>query len=794
MFRTIAFPLSRRLAVLSALADPNTARSSRAAAAGPATESSVTGVVTALEAAAPLPEHKDSALDEDSTAVDCSTVPPSITELRLEGVPLSESTVRAVRSAMPHLRSLKLYHYPMCYPHDHLPAASRTRTGQDELAKDAAAEDSGRRSVQGRGGSGGGGGGGSGVAAAVHALRSSLRSVRLHHCISIHGCTCGQQDADTIVSLDAPGGSARSGEQAAGSCVELEASEGSRSRVAAARCYGCRLGELVEALRSCRQLQHLGLRFTTTPSTTAQPSQEAMRAKEGSHHIHNRIVRERATAGPQPAILPLLLSQLTHLRSLKLQAQSQLPPELVLSAGLGDSLAHLPGLTRLVLGARLGLNSLAPLLLQPSTATAMSYLRDLDAPGCCVDSVGEVRALAGLSHLTRLSVGGFAHCLAAAFSSEGAAAVAASPGTRGGEGEGVTAVGGEGNVAAAVQAAPALSRLTLADKSGVPAVVLQQQQPLPLPLPPALCELSVASPLSPELLLLMHRPRCLATLRTTGFELGQQHVAAALPRAACLGLGDVGPQESEGRAFPGVALAVASTAAMEALAVAVRVLSGRDQLGTCGLSACSGSSSSSSTGGSLGAPGAHEEWGGRGAEGLAGAGVLFAYRDLGIELHVGYQGPPNALGGREYLAGCEVDRWGQAVGAGGEGAVKGGAGGGGEDGGGGAWPMGHGTWLVELRPLRLHGLQLEGLVLQEADVRCIAEGLEHLEVGVVGMVGREGARMGPGDRVGSTSPGRQRGTWCHAIPVECIAEGLEHLEVGVGGGEGAWEHGSRGYS
>ncbi len=186
---------------------------------------------------------------------------------------------------------------------------------------------------------------------------------------------------------------------------------------------------------------------------------------------------------------------------------------------------------------------------------------------------------------------------------------------------------------------------------------------------------------------------------------------------------------------------------MEALAAAVRVLCGRDRPRPRGLTA----SSCSSTGG------AQEEWGGRGVGGGGGGGggVLFAYRDLGIELHVGYQGPPNAVGAREYLAGCEVDCWGQAVGAGalgegeGEGEYGGGGGGGGRggggggggggagggdgDGGGGASAMGHGRWLVELRALRLQGLQLEGLVLQEADVRCISEGLENLEVGVAGV-------------------------------------------------------------
>ncbi len=223
---------------------------------------------------------------------------------------------------MPHLRSLKLYNYPMGYSPDDGPAAAHTHIQQDGDADRAAAGGGSRQSVQGREGKGRGGGGG--VAVAVHALRSSLCSLRLHDCISIHGCTCGAQAADVSVGPEAAGGPS--------------------GRESAAGCYGCRCGELVDALRSCGQLQHLGLRFTTatSPTPASQPSHEATRATEGSHNSRTSSAGGRATPGPQPAFLPLLLSQLTHLRSLKLQAQSQLPPDLALSSGLGDSLAHLP--------------------------------------------------------------------------------------------------------------------------------------------------------------------------------------------------------------------------------------------------------------------------------------------------------------------------------------------------------------------------------------------------------------------------------------------------------------------
>ncbi len=59
--------IPRRLAVLSALADPNTTSSSREAAGGAAGSSST--AATALAAAAPLPAHNDSVRDGGSRAI-----------------------------------------------------------------------------------------------------------------------------------------------------------------------------------------------------------------------------------------------------------------------------------------------------------------------------------------------------------------------------------------------------------------------------------------------------------------------------------------------------------------------------------------------------------------------------------------------------------------------------------------------------------------------------------------------------------------------------------------------------
>ncbi|GIM07909.1 hypothetical protein Vretimale_11949 [Volvox reticuliferus] len=156
-----------------------------------------------------------------------------------------------------------------------------------------------------------------------------------------------------------------------------------------------------------------------------------------------------------------------------------------------------------------------------------------------------------------------------------------------------------------------------------------------LPLPALLQELSVAAPLAPATLLSLCRPPSLRTLRFTGFSLDMRDVE---------GLGDSN---------------AAAAAANSTLPLRMRSSSQRELSEALGL--------------------------------LHGR---FAYRDLGIELHVGFHGPAAAQ--RRYLA--AADR-----------------------------PMGHWAWASSLVALPLQGLELAGFELLEGDVAALALQLKTLE-------------------------------------------------------------------
>lgn len=401
---------------------------------------------------------------------------------------------------------------------------------------------------------------------------------------------------------------------------------------------------LVVALRSCLALRHLGLRHIAAdgcpvlPMLLRQPGTCACACCRGvvdgelvrsalsgappvsleqngktasSSHHSNPFVRVLCGAqGPTSidavsstslaAVWPSnpVLATLTQLVSLKLQ--SALPAPGGVPAFM-VALQQLTGLTRLELGERAAVTSMAGLMLQPPPAAllkpalALWKLRDLSLVSVQVTAATELVALAQLQELTRLSLG-------------------------------------------------ALSVLGAQEAAGS-----RSNSGSLLPLPPQLQELSVVASLAPATLLVLKWPLTLRTLRITGFSLGPNDAEESVTGGdSC---------EAGGRG---------GNAALLMRRPSERQLS----------------------------------------EGLALLHGRFAYRDLGIEMHVCFHAP--VAGRRRYLSAS----------------------------GGAEPPLGHWAWASRLEPLSLQGLELAGLDLLEEDVMAMAKQLCSLEVRVLAECGK----------------------------------------------------------
>ncbi|GLI70683.1 hypothetical protein VaNZ11_015623, partial [Volvox africanus] len=159
-----------------------------------------------------------------------------------------------------------------------------------------------------------------------------------------------------------------------------------------------------------------------------------------------------------------------------------------------------------------------------------------------------------------------------------------------------------------------------------------------MPLPAQLQELSVAAPLAPATLISLCRPPSLRTLRLTGFSLDMRDVEE---------LSDSGGGGNTAAAAAVQPLLRMRSSSQRELSEALGLLQGR-----------------------------------------------FAYRDLGIELHIGFHGL--AAEQRRYLTAADQ-------------------------------VMGHWAWASRLMPLPLQGLELAGFELLEGDVAALARQLQTLE-------------------------------------------------------------------
>ncbi|EFJ51124.1 hypothetical protein VOLCADRAFT_87882 [Volvox carteri f. nagariensis] len=465
---------------------------------------------------------------------------------------------------------------------------------------------------------------------------------------------------------------------------------------------------LCTALRSCTALRHLGLRhsaadgcpvlqlllqpgvcycgggsgrilprWTTSRMSSCLPSgptgsravgeDSGQRSRSGCGATAPALDRTTATtdqslSAPPPPPPPAILGTLTQLLSLKVQTPLPAPGGL---DALAAALRQLRGLTRLELGARTAVPSVASLLLraQPLQATGaslspqqplLSNLRDLSLVSAQVTSAVELAALAELRELTRLSLGSLSVAVPTI------AAAAAGPCEATGSGSGV-------------QDSPRC-RTSHQGSARAAASALQ------LPLPPRLGELSIAAPLSPATLLALRQPPSLQTLRLTGFTLDMNDVED--PGA------DGGGADDDGSAP-----LVMRTSSDRQLSEALAALHGR-----------------------------------------------FAYRDLGIELHIGFLGP--AAGRRRYLAAPD-------------GAYR---------------PVGHWTWASRLVPLALQGLELAGLELSEGDVSALARHLCTLEVRQVGVLRQEGWFRSAARKEKASAFVRNfsLGSTCHTYFISCF--------------------------
>ncbi|KAG2439087.1 hypothetical protein HYH02_006612 [Chlamydomonas schloesseri] len=674
----------------------------------------------------------------------------SIRKLRLEGVPLEgsaavaaeDAVLQALDTALPGLTALKLYGYELgessC---GGITRRSCSGSGSGSNSTDEAS--SGREACQGV--RRGGGGGRGGVSSLLQLLGSRLREVTFQDC---------RAPAAAVAAAPAPAVAAPGPAVAeAATAAQAEASWDAT---------------LLAALRGCSSLRYLGLRSATAccpllhrllllqpASQQPGPDLDPMNASAGRTPAPASAAKlggdskgsSSSSSSSRDADYWAVLGRLT---ALKLQSPLEPPtgtslapkpyplndsahgwrdaPDATASARVASLCAvlqRLSGLTRLQLGERMEeFTSLAPLMLLPpplqqlkplqslqqqqhsgaagvavlssSSNTAelllqppplsglllLQQLCELDVCSAAVSSGGELAALAALTALTRLSLSAITVAsqqqqqllqllqitdAAAAWAPAGA--VAAVDG--GGLGWGASAAGG--GMAYMAPSPPS-------------AVLPPPPTAMRYPLPPRLVELAVAEPLSPWALLALQPPPCLAVLRVTGFVL------------------DTWDAESSSSTQPAVAGAGAA-AVQSSVARHCQQQQGQQQQ-------------------------LLPEWAERmmpaSAMALAAAlaalqGGRFAYRDLGIELHIGFSGPRR--GRRRYLLppldGSSSSRVGSCTNSG-----RGGD-------GGAERVCGHGgLWLRQLAGVsggRLQGLELAGLVLAAADVRLVVAGLPYLQ-------------------------------------------------------------------
>ncbi|GLC51837.1 hypothetical protein PLESTB_000554000 [Pleodorina starrii] len=636
-----------------------------------------------------------------------STSAGGIASLRMEGVPLTPRVLCALAAFGRGLTRIKLYSYDLNddggavgvhsgHPESapppqlstHSPGQSRQRQVPppqrcNGAAAAGAAESWSSAPTHGSPDA-------RGAAALLRLLVPQLQELTLQDCSISASARTG---ASAVPDLSGGGsgggsdpGSAGDGDGGGGAAAGDRADVvGSSDCTYCSICGGCRFpsaaAPVLDALRSCTALRHLGLRHTDTAgcpllqlllrpdvcrcgggggggsgngragrdggssagavacSAVSMVGQEAATIRTKPRAASERsaggdvllngcgggggaVSKAGLGVGPTPAPAPPRPAPspagLASLTQLtSLKIQTPLPAPGGVGA-LTAALVQLTGLTRLELGERTAVPSVAALLLPAPSPSPLQPQSPTASPPLPPPLVLALRNLRDLSLVS-------AHLTSAA---ELAALAALRELTRVSLGAlclpSVEMEPGAGLAAAAAAAAEAA-----ATDAGERAW---------MSLPPLLRELSVAAPLPPATLLALRRPSILRTLRLTGFTLGM-----------CDADGEDIAAGDDGRAP--LAMAAAS---QRQLTEAIRLLHGR-----------------------------------------------FEYRDLGIELHIGFHGP--AAGRRRYLAApataaADADR-----------------------------PGGHWAWASCLVPLALQGLELAGLELREADVEALAGQLWTLE-------------------------------------------------------------------
>ena len=658
----------------------------------------------------------------------------SIRKLRLEGLPLGCVQVRrALRAATPGLKALKLYGYALGCQDSSSSSSSggsgRGGSGGRRNSEGGAAEESG-----GSGSSSSSSG--CGVAALLQLLGPRLQEV------TFQDCTAAPPAVAAVAAAPAAGAGAynRSAPAAvAGAAAEAGATEDAQQQEQATDWAA----PLLAALQGCSSLRYLGLRSATACCPLLQrllllPAPPPPLLPQPGPAAGTRLAAATAAATDAGAAAvandtDVWWAVLGRLRALKLQSPLAPPsgsslaprptypmydsgisggrygtrdtrdPARVAAAALCGVLRQLSGLTRLELGERLEeVTCLAPLLLLPPLQPQQGQCGGSSSSSGAQQVEGEGQG-----------------------EGEGAGTAARALGCSGGCGGGGSSSGlvpekgslswglwqlreldvaaaavTSGEELAALAALTALTRLSLSAITVTAPPLLQPPQQHPLP--PRLVELAVAEPLSPWALLALQPPPSLAVLRITGFVLDMRDTAD--PPPAALQPSALQPPVLQQGPPPAVAAAAAVAGEQQ-----------QPQL---------------------------PEWGERMLPGSAAAlaaalaalhGGRFAYRDLGIELHVGFSGP--ARGRRRYLLPPPPPPGSALQGligeAGGSSSSMNGSSSGAGCGGGSGGGDGHGVWLSQLGGVSgglLQGLELAGLVLTAADLRLVARALPGLEL------------------------------------------------------------------